>query len=436
MNRKQINVGLIGMGIVGTGAAKVLVENADLITAKVGIPVKLTKVADKDIVTKRPVELDPSVFTTDANELLNDPDIDIVIELIGGVHPAKEFVHTALANGKHVVTANKELIAKDGHELMDMADQNKLDFMFEGAVGGGIPIIGPMKTVLAANRIKRVMGIVNGTTNFILTKMAEDGADFDSVLKEAQAMGYAEANPTADVEGYDAKYKIAILASIGFVCRVNVDDVYCEGITKIAADEMRWAKELGYVIKLVAIASASDDGKMAIRVHPVMLHETHPLASVRGVSNAIMVNGDAVGDVMFFGPGAGSMPTGSVVAGDVVDIARNMVKNANGRVGCTCFEHRDVTPMDQVVSSHYLRMRVIDRPNVLAQVAGVLGANDISVRTVVQRQRLDEFAEIVWITHPATEGDFRRAVSELKRVPVVTSVCATMHVEFPAGSKY
>ncbi|MHB1460046.1 MAG: homoserine dehydrogenase [Armatimonadota bacterium] len=436
MSRKQINVGLIGLGIVGTGAARVLVENADLITAKVGIPVKLTKVADKDIVTKRPVELDPSVFTTDANELLNDPDIDIVIELIGGVHPAKEFVHTALANGKHVVTANKELIAKDGHELMDMADQNKLDFMFEGAVGGGIPIIGPMKTVLAANRIKRVMGIVNGTTNFILTKMAEDGADFDSVLKEAQAMGYAEANPTADVEGYDAKYKIAILASIGFVCRVNVDDVYCEGITKIAADEMRWAKELGYVIKLVAIASASDDGKMAIRVHPVMLHETHPLASVRGVSNAIMVNGDAVGDVMFFGPGAGSMPTGSVVAGDVVDIARNMVKNANGRVGCTCFEHRDVTPMDEVVSSHYLRMRVIDRPNVLAQVAGVLGANDISVRTVVQRQRLDEFAEIVWITHPATEGDFRRAVSELKRVPVVTSVCATMHVEFPAGSKY
>ncbi len=436
MSRKQINVGLIGMGIVGTGAAKVLVENADLITAKVGIPVKLVKVADKDIITQRPVELDPSVFTTDANELLNDPDIDIVIELIGGVHPAKEFVHTALANGKHVVTANKELIAKDGHELMDMADQNKLDFMFEGAVGGGIPIIGPMKTVLAANRIKRVMGIVNGTTNFILTKMAEDGADFDSVLKEAQAMGYAEANPTADVEGYDAKYKIAILASIAFVCRVNVDDVYCEGITKIAADEMRWAKELGYVIKLVAIASASDDGKMAIRVHPVMLHETHPLASVRGVSNAIMVNGDAVGDVMFFGPGAGSMPTGSVVAGDVVDIARNMVKNANGRVGCTCFEHRDVTPMDEVVSSHYLRMRVIDRPNVLAQVAGVLGANDISVRTVVQRQRLDEFAEIVWITHPATEGDFRRAVSELKRVPVVTSVCATMHVEFPAGSKY
>ncbi|MCX6375996.1 MAG: homoserine dehydrogenase, partial [Armatimonadetes bacterium] len=315
--KPQINIGIIGLGTVGCGALACLLDNKAEIECKVGSRVEVVKIADLDITTERPVKFDKSILTTDVNQVLDNPEIDIVIELTGVVKPAKEFILRALRNGKHVVTANKELVAKEGAEIFDEAAKRGLDFCFEGSVGGGIPIIASLKSSLAANKIEQVVGIVNGTTNYILTKMAHEGRDFADVLAEAQERGYAEPDPTNDIEGYDAKYKIAILAGIAFTCRVNVDDVYCEGITKITERDIENARELGYAIKLLAIAKRSGEA-VQIRVHPTLIPAEHPLAAVNDVFNAIYVHGDFVGDVMFYGRGAGPRPTGSAVVGDVM----------------------------------------------------------------------------------------------------------------------
>lgn len=426
--KEQINIGMIGLGTIGCGTLEVLLTNEVEIERKVGSRLEVVRIADLDITTERPVKFDKSILTTDVSQVLDDPEIDVVIELIGGVNPAKDFVIRALRNGKHVVTANKELIAKHGAEIFDEAAKRSVDVGFEGSVGGGIPIIAALKSSLAANRIERVMGIVNGTTNYILTKMANEGRDFGEVLAEAQNAGYAERDPTNDIEGYDARYKIAILAGIAFTCRVKVDDIYCEGITKITGRDIENARELGYAIKLLAIAKRKGD-KVQLRVHPTLIPKTHPLASVNDVFNAIYVHGDFVGDVMFYGRGAGDRPTGSAVAGDVMDIARNINFGATGRLPCPWWDECAVQSMDDVLTRYYMRMLCTDRPGVLAAISSVFGEQQVSIASVMQKDQHGDNAEIVMVTHQVAERNFRRAIELISELPVVAEVSTWIRVE-------
>jgi homoserine dehydrogenase len=427
--KDTINIGILGLGVVGSGTYALLEQNRAMIERKVGARINVRKIAVRDLSKKRAVEVPPGLLTNNPIEVLDDPSVDIICELIGGVSPAKEYVLRALKNDKHVVTANKELIAKEGHDVMEEALRKRLDFQFEGAVGGGIPIIQPMKNALAGNAVQEMMGIVNGTTNYILTRMTQEGADFDAVLREAQAHGYAEADPTSDVEGYDAQYKIAILSSIAFTSRVRVNDVYVEGITHITKRDIECAKELGYVIKLLGIAVRVGTDGMQVRVHPALLPAAHPLASTNDVYNAIYVRGDAVGDVMFYGRGAGMMPTGSAVVGDIIDVCRNILFGSTGRVACTCYELRRMVPMDETECKYYLRMLVDDRPKVLASIAGVLGDHQVSIESVVQKAAAHDQAEIIWVTHKVREANLRAALKEMKKLPVVVRVDNWLRVE-------
>ena len=427
--KSTINIGIIGFGTVGCGALKILQDNADAIALKVGSRIVVKRIADIDIEKKRPVQFDPSILSTDAYEIINDPEIDIVVELIGGVNPAGKFIMDAIKNGKHIVSANKELIAREGHALLLEAGERKQDFFFEASVGGGIPIIRPLKICLAGNRIEQVIGIVNGTTNYILTKMVQDGRDFGEALAQAQSLGYAETDPTNDVEGNDAAYKIAILASIAFNSTVEVQDVYREGITKLTERDMSYARELGYCVKLLAIAKQRN-GAMEIRVHPAFLPQTHPLASVNDVYNGIFVRGDAVGDVMFYGRGAGPMAAGSAVVGDIIDVARDINAGAAGRICCTCFEDKPTLSMDDVVAKYYIRMQTADQPGVLARIASIFGDNDVSIASVLQKSRGENGeAEIVWITHEVREKNFRTALRAIENLPVVAQIDNWIRVE-------
>lgn len=424
-----INIGIIGFGTVGCGTLKILQENRKAIALKVGSEVRVTRIADIDIERKRQVEFDRSILTTDAYRIINDPEIDIVVELIGGVKPAGKFIMDAIRNGKHVVTANKELIAREGHALLIEAGERKQDFFFEASVGGGIPIIRPLKICLAGNRIEQVIGIVNGTTNYILTKMSQEGRDFGEALKQAQKLGYAETDPTNDIEGHDAAYKIAILASIAFNSRVDLAKVYHEGITKLTQRDMSYAEELGYCVKLLAIAKQRD-GAIEIRVHPAFLPQAHPLASVNDVYNGIYVRGDAVGDVMFYGQGAGPMAAGSAVVGDIMEVARDINIGATGRICCTCFEDKSALSMDDVVAKYYIRMKTADRPGVLAKIASIFGANEVSIASVLQKTRGENGeAEIVWVTHEVQERNFRTALEEIEKLSVVAEVSNWIRVE-------
>jgi len=427
MARDAVRVGFLGAGTVGLGAMALLAHNAQNIAQKVGCPIEVTRVADLDWTRPRAFEVPAAKRTTDAGQVLDDPTIDIVVEVIGGVKPALGFVLRALANGKNVVTSNKELIAKHGREILEEAGKRNLDVCFEGAVGGGIPIIRPLKVCLAGNRIQRIMGIVNGTTNYILTEMSRAGKDFPEVLAEAQAKGYAEANPADDVEGNDAAYKLTILSSIAFNSRVDLADVYREGITRVGAADMEYARDLGYVIKLLAIGVDTPEG-LELKVHPVMLTNKHPLAAVNDVYNAIFIEGDAVGRVMFYGRGAGADPTGSAVVGDIMDIARNLQHGATGRVPCTCFLDRPVKPMETVESEFYLRMQVLDRPGVLAKVATVFGEEGVSLQSVVQRASYGDRAEIVWVTHRVAEAHLARSAERITRLPEVMEISSRLRV--------
>lgn len=428
MRRDAVRVGFLGMGNVGTGTVKVLRDNYADIVHRVGIPIRVEKIAVANPNKPRPDWVDRSLITGNPLDVVDDPAVDIVVECIGGIDPAASYVRRAIANGKSIVSANKELLAKEGHDILDAAAKAGVDFFFEGAVAGGIPIIRPLKTSLAANRIQQVVGIVNGTTNYILSKMANDGRDFADVLLEAQRLGYAEPDPTADVEGLDAAYKLAILASISFQNTVPIDTVYHEGISKITGRDIAYARELGYAIKLLAIAKMTN-GAIEVRVHPTFLPNTHPLASVNDVFNAIFVRGDAVGDVMFYGRGAGPMPTGSAVAGDIMDVARNIKAGATGQIVCTCGVDKPILPMDSVQTRYYVRMLVADRPGVLAAIAGVLGDHDVSIASMVQKQVHDGDAEIVWVTHLAVEANMRRALKIIAELPVVREVCSLVRVE-------
>ena len=333
--QKVVNIGLLGSGTVGSGVIKVLEMNQRQITERVGAQIKLKTVLVRDTGKQRP-QLANYQVTADINDIINDPEIDVVVELMGGLHPAREYMLQAMEAGKNVVTANKDVVAQFGKDMFAMAEKHDVDFLFEASVGGGIPIITPLKQSLTANRITEIMGIVNGTTNYMLTKMTEGGSTYDDVLKEAQEKGYAEANPSADVDGLDAARKAAILASLAFNTRVELKDVSVEGITKITPDDIDYAKNLGYVVKLLAVGKDSAENGVDVRVHPVFLPKSHPLASVNGVFNAIYVRGNAIGEAMFYGQGAGSLPTASAVVSDIIDTARDICNDTFGRVRCTC----------------------------------------------------------------------------------------------------
>ena len=424
----EVKVALLGSGTVGGGVIKVLQQNADVIAQRAGVKIKLDKVLIIQADVGKPI-LEGLNTTFDFDEIINDPEIKIVIELIGGTKVAKDFMIKAMEHGKNVVTANKDCIAQFGKELFETAERNNVEFAFEASVGGGIPIIRPLKESLIANHLTEVLGIVNGTTNYMLTKMSENGADYDTVLKEAQAMGFAEANPAADVEGLDAARKAAILASLAFNSRVTLDDVYREGITKITPEDIEYAKNLGYVVKLLAVCKDSQKGIEA-RVHPVFLSKSHPLASVSGVLNAIFVRGDAIDQAMFFGPGAGSLPTASAVVSDIMNIARNVVNGVEHHIGCTCFNNKPLCPIEESETSYYIRLLVDDKPGVLGSIATVFGNADVSLRSVVQTNGSEEnHAEIVVITHKVKYKNILDAEEKLKALPTVDEIRSIIRVE-------
>ena len=425
---RVINVGILGFGTVGSGTVRILQNNAEQIAARVGATVNVKRVAVRDLAKPREMELPASVFTTNPSDIIADPEIDIVVEVIGGVEPAQSLLSQAIANGKNIVTANKEMVAKVGHELREQAQKAGKDFFFEASVGGGIPVVATLSESLAGNRVREIVGIVNGTTNYILTKMTSEGAAFSKVLAEAQALGYAEAEPSADVDGHDARYKIAILASLAFGTKVDADAVIAEGIRHISPRDIVVARELGYRIKLIAVAQAAEGG-IRVRVYPALLALTHPLATVDGVFNAVFLRGDAVGDLTLIGRGAGALPTGSAVAGDIVACARNIVAGATGRVRYAVSETATpLLPSASAWSRFYARVRVLDRPKALATIATVFGDHGVSIESVVQRAMPDEEAEIVWVMHEAREQDVLAALAAIHALPVVRSVDTALRV--------
>ncbi|HEY8418012.1 MAG TPA: homoserine dehydrogenase [Limnochordales bacterium] len=424
---KPVQIGLLGCGTVGSGVVSILQANAELIAARAGAPLHVRRVAVRDPRKPRAVSLDPAIVTADPWAVVADPEVDIIVEVMGGVDPARELIAAALQRGKPVVTANKEVLAKHGPELLGLAAQHRVDLFFEGSVAGGIPIIKPLRESLAANRVQAIVGIINGTTNYMLTRMSGEGMPFDEVLREAQALGYAEADPASDVEGYDAAFKIAILASLAFETPVRVEDVYCEGITRITPEDIRYGRELGYEIKLLAIAR-EQDGRLEVRVHPAFIPASHPLAAVNDVFNAIFVRGDAVGELMFYGRGAGSLPTGSAVVADLIDAVRRLRYGGSSRLRPP--EARlPIKPIEQTVSRYYVSLRVVDRPGVLAKIAAAFGENDVSIDSVIQKGRLQDPVDLVFVTHEVQEANIRRALGEISRLPVVRQVSNVIRVE-------
>ncbi|MGH2590559.1 MAG: homoserine dehydrogenase [Actinomycetota bacterium] len=427
MGERILKVGMLGCGNVGAAVIRLLDEHRDDIARRAGCRLEVSKVAVRDPSKPREVPLEPSRFAADPMDVIDDPGVDIVCELIGGSEPAGSLVLAAFERDKPVVTANKELLAARGRELFDASDAKGLDLYFEAAVGGGIPLIRPLKESLTGERIRRVIGIVNGTTNFILTKMAEEGHAFEDALREAQRLGYAETDPSADVEGHDAAAKCAILASIAFNARVTASDVFREGISRVTTEDIEFAHRLGYVVKLLAIAEIGDDERIAVRVHPAMIPATHPLASVRDAFNAVFVEGGKVGELMFYGRGAGGDPTATAVVGDLVTVARNLIADARG-IGCTCYYERTIRPMAEVTGQYYILLRVEDRPGVLAEIASVFGSRDVSIKSVWQ-EGTGRDAQLVFVTHRAKEGAFQQAVSELRDLPAVEEVRSVLRVE-------
>ncbi len=425
----MIKVGLLGCGTVGSGVVELLKNNAEIISRRTGDIIELKKVLDKDLDKCRALGIDEAKITGDFEDILQDDEIDIVVELIGGIEPALTMITRAMQQGKHIVTANKDLIAEKGKELFDMAKANQVDFYFEASVAGGIPIIYPLKQSLAGNQIKEVIGILNGTTNYILSKMSEEGRPFEEILAEAQELGYAEADPTSDVEGLDAGRKIAILSSIAFNSRVTFDDVYIEGISKITPSDIEYARDLGYVIKLLAVAKQGDDGSIQARVHPAFLPKKHPLAAVNGVYNAVFITGDAVGEIMHYGRGAGKLPTASSVVGDIIDIGRNIVHHISGRISCTCYEDKKILDVSQLRAQFYIRMTVKDRPGVLAGIAGVFGSNNVSLATVFQTTHGGGMAELILITHEVEEQDLNDSLAVLRGMHIVGNIDNVIRLE-------
>ena len=424
---ETIKIGFLGLGTVGSGALRILAGNAESIAKKVGANIEVAKILVKDSTKKRNIAVDRSLLTEKPGDVIENSDIDILVEVIGGTHPAKDYVLEAIKRGKSIVTANKDMMAIHGKELFSAAEEYRTDLLFEGSVGGGIPIIRPLKHCLAANRLQEVIGIINGTTNYMLSKMTAEGSGFDEVLREAQQRGYAEADPSADVDGFDAARKLSILASIAFNTRVTLNDVFAEGITGITSEDIAYARELKYIIKLLGIAKDTGDGVEA-RVHPCFIPQAHPLASVNDVFNAIFVKGDAVGDVMFFGRGAGDMPTGSAVVADIMEAARNRARGITG-ISCTCYEEKRIKDIGDIESKYYLRLKVKDRPGVLASIALALGEKNVSIASVLQKHTDGNMAEIVLVTHLVRESYIQSALRIIEQLPAVGEICSMIRVE-------
>jgi homoserine dehydrogenase len=429
---RRVRIGLLGCGNVGAALVELIDSRSDAIAARTGLRLEVARVAVRSLAKERPVELPEGVLTLDAAGVAVDPGVDLVVEVIGGIEPARELVLAALKAGKPVVTGNKELLANVGAELFAAAEDAGVDLLFEAAVAGGIPFIRPLRESLAGDRIDRIMGIVNGTTNYILTRMAEEGASYADALSDAQNLGYAERDPTADVEGHDAAAKAAIIASIAFGVRVVAGDVFDEGISRITTADIEYARKMGYVVKLLAIAEQHDGasatghaGEVSVRVHPAMVPVDHPLASVRDSFNAIFVEGAAVGDLMFYGRGAGGDPTASAVLGDVIDAALNRTRGSHATVGALAKAR--IRPIDEVRSAYYLNLDVFDRPGVLAAVAGVFGQHDVSIRSMEQ-EGLGGEARLVFITHVAREAAVRATIRDLHHLDAVDRITSVLRV--------
>lgn len=423
---QEFGIGMLGCGVVGSQVARLLAEDSGDFAARAGARLVLKKIAVRDSKTKRE-HINPDLLTIDAKSVVTDPQINIVIEVMGGIEPARELILTAIENGKSIITANKALLAKHGAELFQAANKNGVDLYYEAAVGGAIPILRPLRESLVGDHINRVMGIVNGTTNYILTKMDEVGSEFGAALKEAQQLGFAEADPTADVEGHDAAAKAAILAGLAFHTRVTSDEVSSEGITKITARDVAVAHDIDHVIKLLAIAELTPSGAINVRVHPTLIPRQHPLAAVRNAFNAIFVEAQSAGELMFYGRGAGGAPTASAVLGDLIAVARNLARGSAGH-GESDYAELKFADLGSVTTRYLIRMDVADRPGVLASVAQTFAANKVSIETVRQSGRGDS-AELILMTHSATEAALKSTVADLAKSEVVKSVESVLRVE-------
>ena len=424
--KRELGIGMLGCGVVGSQVARLLTEDSGDFAARSGAKLSLKKIAVRDVAAKRE-HVNSDLLTKDADSLVSDPSIDIVIEVMGGIEPARTLILKAIANGKSIITANKALLAKHGAELFEAADKKGVDLYYEAAVGGAIPILRPLRESIVGDHVHRIMGIVNGTTNYILTKMDEEGSDFGAALKEAQQLGFAEADPTADVEGHDAAAKAAILAGLAFHTRVTSDQVSAEGITKISARDVAVAHDINHVIKLLAIAELTEKGEVSVRVQPTLLPRQHPLAAVRNAFNAIFVEAESAGELMFYGRGAGGAPTASAILGDLIAIARNMTSGGAGHGESDYAELKFADP-GSVNTRYLIRLDVNDRPGVLASVAQIFATNKVSIETVRQSGRGNS-AELIVMTHSADEGSLGKTVKELAKSEVVKSVESVLRVE-------
>lgn len=433
-NIEDINIGIIGFGYIASCVFSLIQRQKDYLAKKIKKNLNITRIAEKDL---KKIEassikgLKDIKVSSNADDVLEDESIDIIVELIGGINPAYDYVYKALSSGKYVVTANKDLIANRGGELLAVAERNNVDILFEASVGGGIPIIGPLNSSLASNNISKIVGIVNGTTNYILTRMEKDNLSFDDALKKAQELGYAEkANPSSDIEGYDAACKLAILSSIAFNSRVTLNDVYKEGITDVSSNDIRNALDMGYRIKLLAIG-IEENGEISVRVHPALIPIDHILASIENTFNAVYVYGNYVGEMMSYGRGAGDRPTASSVVGDIIKIARNFDRKKKGIIyGCSCFEDKKFKSIDDTISKFYILMDVVDKPGVLARIAEVFGRNLVSINSMIQKQTdKEKSARLIFITHEVVNKNLYKSISEISKLDVVDKVLSIIRVE-------
>ncbi|MBO8172563.1 MAG: homoserine dehydrogenase [Bacillaceae bacterium] len=429
MSRRKVNVGLMGLGTVGTGVVRIIQGHQEDLIKQTGMEIEIKRILVKDINKQRKITVDPAMVTSDPYEVIRDPEIDVIVEVIGGIETTREYILEALEQGKHVVTANKDLMALHGAEILKKAEEKGCDIFYEASVAGGIPILRALVEGFSSDRITRMMGIVNGTTNYILSKMSEEGASYEEVLKEAQELGYAEADPTADVEGHDAARKMAILSTLGFHVDMNLDDVSCKGISEVTQEDIQLGKKLGYEMKLLGIARRDDD-MIEVSVEPTMVHHTHPLASIKGVFNAVYVYGEAVGETMFYGPGAGELPTATAVVSDLVTVVKNMKLGVNGRGIVAPYKEKQLKNDDQIMSKYFMRFIVRDERGVLAKITQILADQDVSLEQVLQQPyNSGKKAEIILVTHEASRKNMDTVVKQFAELDVITEIKSIYRVE-------
>lgn len=429
MTKRKVKVGLMGLGTVGTGVVRIVQGHQEDLVKQTGMEIEIARILVQDPEKQRNISIDQDLVTNDPYSLLHDPEIDVVLEVIGGIEPAKSYILEALQQGKHVVTANKDLMALHGAEILKKAEEKGCDLFYEASVAGGIPILRALVEGFSSDRITKMMGIVNGTTNYILTKMSQEGASYDEVLKEAQQLGYAESDPTADVEGHDAARKMAILSTLGFHVDMNLDDVDCKGISRVTQEDIQYGKQLGYEMKLLGIARRDDD-LIEVSVQPAMVHHTHPLASVNGVFNAVYVYGEAVGETMFYGPGAGELPTATAVVSDLVTVVKNMKLGVNGRGMVAPYKEKKLKDDNQISSKYFLRFIVEDKRGVFAQITQILADYDVSLEQVLQQPyNSGKQAEIIIVTHHATKKNMDGVMTQLAELDFIVEVKSCYRVE-------